>query len=391
MSNRPRFSGNKNVQTITIMVFIGAALLFAVAGLDPLGLFGGSENGDRLVTPVSQAEGTDVGDWWEVYFSDPLRINDPNQIEGSLEAKLIDYINQAQVSIHIAAFEFNLTPVAEALIAAQDRGVKIRWVTDDEFGIEADEEEGRGQLGMLQQAGIQIKDDQRSALMHNKFLIFDSQIVWTGSTNFTENGIFRNNNNSIVIRSPEVAAIYEREFAEMWAGEFGPRSPSTVDEQLVVIDGTSIQILFAAEDEAMDWITAIVAQAQESIRFMAFSFTYDELGAAMLECGENGVDVRGIFETRGSETKFSELGNLFCAGFPMRQDGNPRTLHHKVIVIDERIVITGSLNFSANANDSNDENVLIIENPAIAGVYLQEFEQRWAEAQPPDPADLACP
>jgi phosphatidylserine/phosphatidylglycerophosphate/cardiolipin synthase-like enzyme len=123
---------------------------------------------------------------------------------------------------------------------------------------------------------------------------------------------------------------------------------------------------------------------------MAFSFTNDRLGSAMLEMAGQGVGLQGIFETRGSETDFGELSRLACAGYEMRQDGNPGALHHKVIVIDGRIVVTGSLNFSDNANQSNDENVMIIENPQIADRYLQEFSRRWREAAPPDSSVLNC-
>ena len=59
-------------------------------------------------------------------------------------------------------------------------------------------------FAMLQSAGIEVKDDLgRSAFMHNKFWIFDGQVVWTGSTNITKNGIYDQNNNVIVIRLPE--------------------------------------------------------------------------------------------------------------------------------------------------------------------------------------------
>jgi phosphatidylserine/phosphatidylglycerophosphate/cardiolipin synthase-like enzyme len=194
----------------------------------------------------------------------------------------------------------------------------------------------------------------------------------------------------IALRSPEAARIYEREFQEMWGGEFGPRSPSTVDDQTLTIDRTPVQILFAAEDEAIQHICPIIQNAKKSVRVMAFSFTHDTLGKAVLERALDGIDVKGIFETRGSETEYSELTVLSCAGVPVRQDGNPRTFHHKVIVVDDETVITGSLNFSNNADDSNDENVVIVQNPAIAARYLEEFDMRWQEATDPDPADLSC-
>jgi phosphatidylserine/phosphatidylglycerophosphate/cardiolipin synthase-like enzyme len=189
-----------------------------------------------------------------------------------------------------------------------------------------------------------------------------------------------------------VAAIYEREFQEMWTEDsFGPRSPSTVSQQSVMIDGVNIQILFAPEDEVGTYLAELLAQAQTEIRFMAFSFTHDDMGGTVLSRAQAGVDVAGIFETRGSETEYSELPALYCARVPVLQDGNPRTFHHKVLVIDRHIVVTGSFNFSANADEGNDENIIIIDNAEIAEQYLQEFDRRWAEAEMPDPADIVCP
>jgi phosphatidylserine/phosphatidylglycerophosphate/cardiolipin synthase-like enzyme len=388
-------SSRRQNQTIALIV-VAALVIFGgyylLTGSDPLGLFDQVEEtpppavGEK---PPPAVVGSG-GDWWQVYFTDPQNVNDPDNLAGSIPEKLIDHINQAQDTIHIASFEFNLTPVADALIDAHKRGVEVKWVTDDEHGIEADEEDGHGQFAMLEKAGIEVKDDERGALMHNKFWIFDKQTVWTGSTNITANGNFRNNNNVLVIDSPEVAAIYEREFAEMWDGEFGPTSPSNVKDQRVVIDGTSVQVLFAAEDEVASRLIPLIKNAQNSIRFMAFSFTHDGMGEAVLARTKAGVDVKGIFETRGSETEYSEMSALYCAKVPVRQDGNPGTFHHKVFIIDDQMVVTGSLNFSDNADESNDENVVIVTNRDIATQYLQEFERRWAEATEPEAKDISC-
>jgi phosphatidylserine/phosphatidylglycerophosphate/cardiolipin synthase-like enzyme len=375
---------NQLITVALVITFIGLFVYYFFTGSDPLGLFTESAT-MAVVQPVS-------GDWWSVYFTEPADFEDPDDLSNTVAEPLITAINAAQETIHIAAFEFNLTPVAEALIAAHRRGVEVQWVTDDEYGLDADIfEEDHGQFAMLEDAGIEVRGDDRGALMHNKFWIFDGRTVWTGSTNMTVNGIFRNNNNVIVIESPEVAAMYEREFAEMWDGEFGPTSPSTVDSQAVTVGDTPIRVLFSAEDEVGGHLADLIAEAERSIRFMAFSFTHEAMGQAVLARANAGVDVRGIFEVRGSETEYSELTPLYCASVDVRQDGNPRTFHHKVFIIDERIVVTGSFNFSANADDSNDENVVIIENDEIASHYLQEFERRWAEAIPPEAGDLDCP
>ncbi|MDO8754920.1 MAG: phospholipase D-like domain-containing protein [Anaerolineales bacterium] len=329
--------------------------------------------------------------WWEVYFTDPLVINNPDAIAGSIEEELILLIFNAQTSIHIASFEFNLTPVAEALIAAKNRGVDVKWVTDDKNGLAYDIKPGRGQFALLTGAGIEVKDDAgRSALMHNKFWIFDQQIVWTGSTNITVNGIFKQNNNVIVIHSPEIAYSFEREFQEMWNGQFGPRAPSTVNNQWAIVDGTPIQVLFSPEDKIVSNLIALVKDAQFSIRFLAFSFTDYPLAQVMIDRAKAGVDVKGVFETFGSSSPNSELRTFWCAGVPARQDGNVSFLHDKLIIVDNSIVVTGSLNYSSNADESNEENVVIMDNAEIAALYLLEFEKLWNQARDPDPAEFLC-
>jgi len=328
--------------------------------------------------------------WWEVYFTDPLTINNPDVIAGSIEEKLIELINNAQTSIHIASFEFNLTPVADALIAAKNRGVDVKWMTDDKNGLDYDTQPGRGQFALLQAAGIEVKDDDRSALMHNKFWIFDQQIVWTGSTNISVNAVFKQNNNVLVIRSPEVAFIFEREFQEMWSGQFGPRAPSTLSNQWAILDGTPLQVIFSAEDNALANLIALVADAQTSIRFLAFSFTDYPLAQAMIDRAKAGVDVKGVFETFGSTGTGSELKTFWCAGVPARQDGNPSFLHDKIIIIDNSIVVTGSLNYSTNADEANEENIVIVDNAEIAALYLQEFDKLWNQAHDVEAGAVVC-
>lgn len=320
--------------------------------------------------------------WWEVYFTDPLTVNNENNPAGSIEEKLIQFIDAAQVSIHIASFEFNLPRVADALIAAKARGVDVRWVTDDENGLEIDANPNRGQFTRLMAGGVEVKDDAgRTALMHNKFWIFDKQILWTGSTNITVNGIYKQNNNVILFRSPEIAAIYEREWEELWNAQLGPRAPSTRNNQWAIIDGTPIQVLFSAEDDAVDNLIALVNDAQTSVRFLAFSFTDYPLAQAMIARAQAGVDVQGVFETFGSNSSRSELKTLWCAGLPVRQDGNSSFLHDKIIIIDDSIVVTGSLNFSSSADEENEENVVILDNAEIAALYLQEYQKLWDQGQ----------
>ena len=391
---RSRTNSSNTLFILIILVILG--IYYSMTGRDPGGVFGTGTQTAIVATQTAPVTSIPTsmnasGAWWEVYFTDPVNLKDPADWQSSIAGRLVEKINAAQTSIHIASFEFDLTPVADALIAAKQRGVDVRWVTDDEHGLEADEEPGNGQFAMLQEAGIEVRSDNRTALMHNKFWIFDGQIVWTGSTNITENGIFKQDNNTIVIQSPELAAIYEREFQEMWDGQFGPRSPSQLDDQITDVHGSRIVVVFTSEDPALEnAIIPIVKSATQSVRFLTFSFTDYPLADTMSQLHQAGVDVAGVFETVGSETDAAELKTLMCRNVPVKQDGNPSFMHHKLIVVDERIVITGSMNYSTNAEVNNDENVIIIDNADIARLYIQEFERVWNIARDPDVATIAC-
>ena len=319
-----------------------------------------------------------TGDWYSLYFSSPQYPDEKENRVDTISQGLVDAIDSAQNTLDIAIYELDLEHVGEAILAAQNRGVEVRMVTD------SDEIEELDTLIELEEEGIPMVPDERSAIMHNKFAVVDNQSVWTGSWNFTPNGTFRNNNNAIFIQSPELAANYAAEFEEMFANEeFGPRSPANTPNPKIQLGDTLIETCFGPEDECALQLVDLLSQAQNNIRFMAFSFTHDEIGQAVRDRAEAGVQVQGVFEKRGSETEYSEYGYMRSQGLDVWQDGNPYTLHHKVFIIDDKTVVLGSYNFSQNADESNDENFLIIHNPEIAAQFLAEFNRNLAQAQNP--------
>lgn len=416
--------GNNGIATVIVLVVVLVlGICFMMTGADPLGLFEGGEPTIQANNPPTRTPRPSGGqeptraaptsdepsdnpdqtaDWYEVYFVNSIRVPQaqeeeygakglpPELFNGSLAERLVQQIDEAQESIHIAAFETDLVDVANALIRAKKRGVDVKWLTDDEYGLEKDGQPGHGQFALMKKAKIEVKDDQRSGLMHNKFWVFDNEVVWTGSTNVTISGMFEQNNNLVIVYSPELAEIYEAQFAHMWAGEIGARAPSDVDGQTINIDGTTIQVLFSPEDNAIEHLVPYIQEAQDEIVFLAFSYTQPDLGEAMLDKLKDGVQIRGVFEKTGSDTEYSEMKPLHCAGGEMRQDGNFAFMHHKVIVVDGRYVITGSLNFSDSANKQNSENVIIFDNPQMAQSYLDEFERVWNAATELDPAEFKC-
>lgn len=387
MSKNKEMSFNQLVSLIVGLLFLFAATFTPLPNLI-------GDIFDPSVTPEVKGVVTELpsdlpattlpftdGSWFEVYFTSPKNPFD-DVTTGGIETHLIDKINAAQSTIDLAVYEFDLENVTQALIAAKNRGVTVRVVYDNEFS------DPDPQMSELKLAGIPAVPDERNAFMHNKFFVFDDACVWTGSFNISVNAAYRNNENALFFCSPEAAQNYSTEFAEMFAGHFGPSSPSDTPFPTFTVDGVSIENYFAPEDEVMDQIVAEVLAAQTSIHFMAFSFTNDTLGDAMRSDMDKGVTVAGIFETRGADSQYAECVPLLEKGADVTLDGNPRTFHHKVIIIDSQTVILGSFNFSDSANKENDENLLIIHDPALAQAYEQEFQRM--KAQSLEPVNGTC-
>ncbi len=376
-----------------ILIFL-AIVISQITGIDILGVIGvttplpptpiqvtvPSNPASVTTIPVGQGFGAAKG-FWQVYFTNPTS---GTTFTNGINIPLVQAIDGVRATLDIAAFEWNDPALTQAVVNAKRRGVQVRMVADNEHTLDDD----NSTISQLANAGIPIVYDQRSAFMHNKFMLMDGAVVWTGSMNYTLNDIFRNNNNLLMLRSRQAVETYQAEFNEMFEQQqFGPRSPAGNTGNFLH-EGVPIMIFFGPENQVMPAIINEVQAARSTIRFMAFSFTHDDLGSAMLNRARQGIQVEGVFELRGSETQYSELRAMFCAGLDVRQDGNGFTMHHKVVIIDNTTVITGSFNFSDNAVTSNDENLVIIKDPDLVSQYIAEYER--VKSRATRPSNMTC-
>ncbi len=124
----------------------------------------------------------------------------------------------------------------------------------------------------------------------------------------------------------------------------------------------------------MDIILQEVYGAREEIAFLGYSFTSDPLAQALVEKARQGVRVMGVFDRdMVSANTGTEYAWLLNTGLPVCMDGEEGLMHHKVIIIDQQVVITGSYNFTASAERYNDENILVLRDPHLAELYLTEY------------------
>jgi phosphatidylserine/phosphatidylglycerophosphate/cardiolipin synthase-like enzyme len=303
----------------------------------------------------------------------------PGQTVNLVDA-LITEINQATSTIDGAFYEIRYQPFVDTLIQAKNRGVAIRIVTDSDYISNTF-------TTQLINAGILVKGDNRSALMHNKYAIIDGKEVWMGSTNVTDTCNANNYNNTILWNSSSLASIYKTDFEEMYVyNQFTKTaSPSTVSSQKVTISTQAgnipVEVYFAPEDNPISALVDVINNAHYNVYFDYFSLTDDNVRTALLNAKNRGVNVEGIFDSSqyGSNGPYGELAYLAHAGIPVSIADNPYDgkMHDKVLIADKgyttAAVVTGSFNASDNANDTNSENLMVIHDKATADKYYNEF------------------
>ncbi|WP_299754971.1 phospholipase D-like domain-containing protein [uncultured Chloroflexus sp.] len=378
----PRSSQRLN-RTQVILLFLTLALGFLItAGIIDLRRFGLDPSLFGIETPPTPTVSGYTGGM-TVYFTTPSLVYPDiprNRVTPPYLRDMLNDIANARQSIDLATFEYTLQPLAEALVTAHQRGVAVRLALDRES---LEDPVDAKFAGMIEAAGIPISWEDTTAFLHSKFIIIDAKIVWTGSWNATINDTYRNNNNLLRITIPALVENYRVEFEELAAGRFGNSKQATTPFSRITTAQATIENYFTPRERPAARIVEMINGARRSVLFMAFSFTNDEIARAMIARQQAGVPVRGVFERRNAGGVGSDFGMLRDGGVEVLEDGNCYTMHHKVIIIDERIVITGSYNFTTRAERTNDENLLIIDDPKLAAEYLAEFERVFEQARNP--------
>lgn len=131
----------------------------------------------------------------------------------------------------------------------------------------------------------------------------------------------------------------------------------------------------ACEDQVIYWIE----RANLTIHILIYSFTLDSISEALIAAHNRGVEVMVVFE-KSQISQYSEYQTLRAAGVPVRNDTNSKLMHHKVMIVDDMIVLTGSFNWSKSAQEYNNENLIIIQSTYIAAIYEEEFQETWTES-----------
>lgn len=285
---------------------------------------------------------------------------------------LEDYFNKSN-KIYCAVYEIDLPWVYKKINDKTNKNV-VGIIEDDEQYDSVFNDanlELKSTLLSLKQENILRTDVKPQDYMHNKFCVFDSNVIWVGSLNFIKNDELYNNNNVLIIENSNIYNLFETEFWEMYNGTFngGTKNP---------IQTNYPKLYFCPEDNCELHYLETLNLAERNVWCMFFDLTLDSIGNKLIDLKEDEKDVKVIFETRQAGSQYSEYTRLLEKNVSVIKDLNPKTMHNKFCIIDNNYLITGSMNPSKHSQTANDESIIIIDNKDIINKYIDYFRKYWS-------------
>lgn len=280
-------------------------------------------------------------------------------------------------------------------------------------------------MALLRKSGIEIKDDtsggvtKGSGLMHHKFVVVDGKTTIISSANLTTSDMHgdfnssasRGNPNNLVVipNNVQLALAFTEEFNYMWQGLFKAHKPYRPPVTIPVGTGT-VTLKFSPASRKQDiettsngMIADLVQQVSSSVHIAVFVYSDQKISDTIGKLHDRGVadikvlidpdfyrqpyskayDALGVCPStskRNSKIKVKPWQHpITTVGFPIAPRGD-RGVHSKMAILDGRLVLTGSQNWSISGNYLNDETLIAIQNPTVAAHYEREFSRLYATA-----------
>lgn len=319
-----------------------------------------------------------------LYVTNPnLYRNAPDVCRTSLCKAILECINKTQNSIEFATFGVEgQNKIIKALQLAEKRGIQTRWVTDLDTKGNNLYLDTKNTMQLLKNFTADFMTNaftpkNSSALMHNKFFIFDDKTVFTGSANLSNTDFTGFNANVFIkINSKEIAGIFEKEFDQMYGGLFHNEKAEIPDKTDIKLPNNNIvSVYFSPKDKTISKeIIPLIDRAKDYIYIPIFFMTDDDMSQALIKAKKRGVEIKMILDAVAAENKYTKHKELRAAGISVKVENWAGKMHQKSIIIDDDTVVIGSMNFSKSGEQRNDENCVIVGNaPMLAQKYKQYF------------------
>ena len=217
-------------------------------------------------------------------------------------------------------------------------------------------------------------------MMHNKFFIFDNKKVFTGSANISSYCLTGYNSNvAVLINSEDVAKVYKQEFEQMYRGYFHNEKSGISNNGNIKIDNVDLSIYFSPINKpTKEQIIPLIKNAKYYVYIPAFYLTRKSIIYELIEAQKRGVEIKIIVDETSVDGKYVDVDFIRNSGLDIKVENWAGKMHMKSIIIDDKNLVIGSMNFTKQGESINDENCLIIKNaPKLAKKYKQHFLELW--------------
>jgi len=356
-----------------------------------------------------------------------------------IEPLYVKAIDAAQKSIHMAIYEFTSEPILAALRRAKARGVKIDIVLDRShlyttgIGHTGEPRQPKPEVvALVKEFDLKVLKGKGSGVMHNKFLVFDEQLVSFGSYNLTDVAEHHHFENLMFSNDAKRVSNYDRYFAYMRglaedvdhdkldeilnrtlesmsaaakAGEDEsekappeaetgrsskfPPPPEDTDKPIEFNGVAFPRQLFSPQGHIEEALIQAVKAAKASIDIAMFSFFSQKIADALLEMKKAHPELKIRLVLDYSQSKLASLDQWFVSrGFDVRllsgpagDEGDPmfQKMHNKLIIVDDKLLETGSFNYSPNAENNSFENANFSDDPTDLAGYVAYYERLWLQ------------
>ncbi|HMB94465.1 MAG TPA: phospholipase D family protein [Tepidisphaeraceae bacterium] len=146
--------------------------------------------------------------------------------------------------------------------------------------------------------------------------------------------------------------------------------------------GSDIQVYFSPNGGCTDAVVRELSQAHQSVGVQAYTFTSTAIAQALVQAHDRGVQVVAIIDKSARTEKYTEATFLANHNIPVFIDDQHDIAHNKIMIIDGQTVITGSFNFTKQAEKSNAENLLILHRQDVAKLYTANLQEHLQHSKP---------
>jgi hypothetical protein len=293
-----------------------------------------------------------------------------------LEAVILKDITAAQSSVEVATPGLDVPRLADALVAAQGRGVQVRVLED------AASQETPAVTTVTEQlraAGIEVVLREAPGALGGAFLVVDQSLVWAGSWDLSQQGLEWDD--AVVLRwdIPQMAINFHTEFEEMFVdGAYGPVSPADTPHKYLAIvvpsdnAGRAASIYLTPEDDFFSQVLQIIAGVKGEIIFLTEDIDDIRLGDRLVaESGRTDIALWGVVGKSGSDSPIVSEIRANEAG--VVDYGGSGVLRESVIVVDGETVCFFSQPLLGTGLDQNDGYVIVIADADVGAIMQREF------------------